>query len=243
MSTLVVPPLSLFLLAAAGLLLARWRRRAGRAVATGALLLLVLLCVPAVAALLLRSLECAPPLDPAAPGGDAAAIVVLGADMESRAPEYGGVTLAALSLERARYAARLHHRTGEPVLVTGGPLRRGAPAIAALVAELLREELGVPVRWVEASARNTWENAALSAPLLAAAGVRRIHLVTHAWHMRRAAACFSAQGLEVVPAPTGFRVAPRPELRDFLPSAKALRESSLALHEWIGIAWYALRRG
>ena len=39
---------------------------------------------------------------------------------------------------------------------------------------------------------------------LEAAGVRRILLVTHAMHMKRARDAFEAAGLEVVPAPTAW---------------------------------------
>ncbi len=241
MNTLVVPPLSLFVLAAVGLLLARWRRRTGIAVTVISAALLVLLSTPLVSGILRRSLEDAAPLGAADLARPAQAIVVLGGDLETRAPEYGGVTVGALTLERVRYAAWLHRRTGEPLLTTGGSLREGTPALAALMADVLREEMGASVRWVEASARNTWENAERSAAMLAADGITRVRLVTHAWHMPRARRCFEEFGLEVVPAPTGFRAGPRVDLGEILPSSRALRESALALHEWIGLAWYGLR--
>ena len=241
MNTLVVPPLSLFVLAAVGLLLARWRRRTGIAVMAASAVLLVLLSTPLVSGALRRSLERAEPLAAADLERPAQAIVVLGGDLETRAPEYGGVTVGALTLERVRYAAWLQRRSGEPLLTTGGSLREGTPPLATLMADVLREEMGASVRWVESRARNTWENAERSAAMLEADGVTRIHLVTHAWHMPRARRCFEELGLEVVPAPTGFRAGPRAVLGELLPSSRALRESALALHEWIGLAWYGMR--
>ena len=241
MNTLVVPPLCLFVLAALGLLVARRRKRTGFGMVGLAAVLLLLLSIPAVAGLLLRSLECAPALGVLGPDERAQAIVILGADVEDDAPEYAGATVGEMSLVRLRYGARLSRQTEEPVLTTGGSLRRDTPSVGALMSEVLREELGVPTRWVENSSRNTWENAELSAPMLKAADIARIHLVTHAWHMRRARRCFEHFGFEVLPAPTDLRPAPRLELREYLPSAKALRESSLALHEWIGILWYRVR--
>ncbi len=98
MNQLVVPPLSLFVLVAVGLLLTRRWRRMGRAVTIVAAALLVLFSTPAVAAVLLRSLECAPALGIVAPEDRAQAIVILGGDIETRAPEFGGVTLGAMSL-------------------------------------------------------------------------------------------------------------------------------------------------
>ena len=70
--------------------------------------------------------------------------------------------------------------------------------------------------------------------------MRRCYVVTHAWHMPRALAAFEAAGLEPVPAPTVFRAGPRAHVTEVLPSAKALRETQLAAHEWIGRVFYAL---
>ena len=107
---------------------------------------------------------------------------------------------------------------------------------------LLAADFGVRVRWVESASDNTAENARRSAELLLPAGVRRIALVTHAWHMPRAVAVFAAAGFTVVPAPTAY-VSARPATPlDFLPRATAMQQAATALHEWVGIAWYALRR-
>jgi uncharacterized SAM-binding protein YcdF (DUF218 family) len=240
MQVLCSLPAGLFALACVGLLLAgRGRRRAGWTLVVAAAVLLVLACTPLVAAALLLPLE-APPWDGRAPG-ERAALVVLGADLELAAPEYGGPTLGALSLERVRYAARVARATDLPVLTSGGRLRRAARPVAELMREALEVEYGVPVRWVEASSGTTHENAVRSAELLRADGIQRVLLVTHAWHVPRARRCFEAEGLEVWPAPTGYHLRPRPDAGDFLPSAKALRLSSLALHEWLGRAWYLLR--
>jgi len=97
------------------------------------------------------------------------------------------------------------------------------------------------VRWVEGDSDNTLENARLSYPLLAQAGVRRIYLVTHAWHLPRAAMAFRAAGFEVVPAPTAFTTRYRTDLLTFVPNADALRDSRWFMHEMIGMLWYRLK--
>ena len=113
---------------------------------------------------------------------------------------------------------------------------------AAVMAGILADEYGVPVRWQETRSRDTADNAAMSAEILKAAGIRRIVLVTQAFHMPRAAALFRAAGLEVVPAPTQFKAggALLASPTDFLPSAYALRNTYYALHEWLGLAWRQL---
>jgi uncharacterized SAM-binding protein YcdF (DUF218 family) len=65
-------------------------------------------------------------------------------------------------------------------------------------------------------------------------GVKRIALVSHARHLRRAVANFEALGMEVVPAPMGFSRL-TVDAFAFLPSASALAVSNRALHEWLGI--------
>ena len=72
-------------------------------------------------------------------------------------------------------------------------------------------------------------------PRLKAAGIERIALVTHAWHMVRATRDFERAGLQVLPAPTGFKGGQARKLYRLLPRASALADSSLALHEWLGI--------
>ena len=104
------------------------------------------------------------------------------------------------------------------------------------MAESLTKEFGVPVRWRETTSRDTAENANLSAPVLQAAGVRRIALVSHAWHLPRAAPLFERAGLQVVPAPTAFTAWPESALLGLLPSAGGMEASYWACHEWLGRA-------
>ena len=120
-------------------------------------------------------------------------------------------------------------------------MRDADSTLAAVMRQTLKRDFDVPVRWVEAAARNTYENARFSAQLLKRANVRTIYLVTHAWHMRRAKASFQAVGIEVVAAPTRFASKPTPRLGDFLPAARALEASHAAMYEWLGLLWYTWR--
>jgi len=106
---------------------------------------------------------------------------------------------------------------------------------------VLQDEYGIAPRWVEDAARTTWDNAQLASPLLKQADIERIALVTHAWHLRRAVPLFESQGFDVIPAGTRFARGNINSLFDLLPSANGLRDSSFALHEWLGILWYKLR--
>ena len=168
------------------------------------------------------------------------AIVVLGGGVQIDAPEYGADAPSMDTLARLRYGAHLHRALGKPVLVTGGAVSGHRPEAAAMKA-VLENEFQTPVRWTEQRSRNTLENARLSYSILSAAGIRRIYLVTHAWHMPRAILAFEHLGFEVIPAPTGYSRRLKLTLLDYLPNASALLDSNLFFHEVIGIGWYHLR--
>ena len=106
---------------------------------------------------------------------------------------------------------------------------------------VLEQEFKVPVRWAEDASDNTLENARYSYQLLQKAGIKRIYLVTHAFHMPRSVKAFQAAGFEVVPAPTAFTTDYRAGLLSFLPRATAMRHSMYFTHELIGLLWYRLK--
>jgi uncharacterized SAM-binding protein YcdF (DUF218 family) len=234
LKALVLPPAGPLLLAAIGLVIARRHPRRGRAVATLGIGLLWLLATPVIAFLLLRSLAVDPPLD-VEQARTAQAIVVLGGGTRSNALEYGGDTVGRLTLERVRYGAWVAKRTGLPVLVAGGVTDDGE-AEATLMAQVLAAEFGVPVRWIEPESMNTHENAARSTAILRRDGIDRIVLVAHGFDMPRARAEFAAQGMAVVPAPTGIPSDEPDAFLDWLPSMAGLQGSYYALYEWLGLA-------
>ncbi|NCS75703.1 MAG: YdcF family protein, partial [Gallionella sp.] len=195
---------------------------------------------PFVSDALMRQLEGAPDaVDTRTQPADA--IVVLGGGTYFRAIEYGGDTVGERTLARLRYAAKLHRDTGKPILVTGGKPLGNAFSEGAQMKAVLQQEFIVPVRWVEGDSDNTAENARLSYARLAPFGIRRIYLVSHAWHLPRAARAFRSAGFEVVPAPTAFTTRYRTDLLTFVPNADALRDSRWFMHEVIGMLWYRLK--
>jgi uncharacterized SAM-binding protein YcdF (DUF218 family) len=243
-SAVLLPPLNLVLLCIAGWFLRRRWPRAGVTMSACALGALLVLSTKAGALLLVTPLEqrTAPLSVPRDSG--AQAIVVLGAGRQSRAPEYGGKDSPnAIELVRLRYAAKLHRETGLPILVAGGTLDDATESEAAGMARSLREDFRTPVQWLEERSTTTAENAAFSARILQAAGIRRILLVTDAMHIPRSRAVFETTGLEVVPAPTAFFSVERRTALDFVPSGEGLRRSHYAMHEWIGLQWYRWAHG
>jgi uncharacterized SAM-binding protein YcdF (DUF218 family) len=239
LSDLVLPPTSLAAAALAGLVLLRRRRALGLALSAGAMLALLALSLPVVAMALARTLE--PPPVTATDLARAQAIVILAGGNNRGAPEWGGETVKTTTLQRVRYGARLARVSGLPILVTGGTPQGGHKAEAALMRDVLVDEYGLEVRWVETASRTTAENAAYSASVLKAAGITRIALVTDAIHMPRSRRAFQRSGLEVIAAPTAF-AGQRPfQPGQLVPGVAALHLSNMALREWFSRALYALR--
>ncbi|WP_218948790.1 YdcF family protein, partial [Citrobacter cronae] len=145
-----------------------------------------------------RQLETEPALAPQGWANLAAradAIVVLGAGRDRGDPAWGGSDQPSyLALERMRYAAQLAKASGLPVLTSGGLHYGTPPSEAQLMAERLQVDFGVSVNWKEEASRTTWENAALSAQVLQPLGIRRVVVVTQAWHMQRSRWSFERAG-------------------------------------------------
>ena len=166
------------------------------------------------------------------------AIVLLGGSMgiETNLSSYAEMWSGA---DRVWQAARLFKAKKAPqIIATSGN-------VVDTTFPLLRE-FGVPEEALQKvdGARNTEEEARSVANL----GVKRILLVTSAWHMKRARMMFEkyAPEIEVVCAPADFEnsvVAARPfSFGCFLPDSGVFMGNSVALHEWIGIVGYKLFR-
>lgn len=246
MKLFLFPPLAVLVLVAVGYLLRRrsWRRLGG-AIIVAALLGLYVASMPAFGTLALRVVQVHPGFGPDEPVPEAEAIVVLSAGRRGDSTAYGGDTVGPMTLERLRYAAHLHRRSGLPILVTGGLAEDDSPGLAPLMARTLEEDFGAPVRWQENRAANTAQNAIYSAEILQEEGIGRVLVVTHGWHMPRAVYAFEIAGLTPVPAPMAI-APPDPfswdfEVGDFLASPWALADNCYVLHEWLGLAWYRLR--
>jgi uncharacterized SAM-binding protein YcdF (DUF218 family) len=237
-AALVLPPGGLILLILAGVALARLRPRWGFGLVLAAALALYAIAMPFVATRLVHSIQ-GPYVDPAH-DTSGQAIVVLGGGLYPRAAEYGADTVSPDSLERVRYAAHLHKRTGKPVLLTGGNPTRADSTDAREMAVVLRE-FGVAPQWLENASDNTMENARFTRRTLQGTGITRIYLVTHAWHMPRARLAFERAGMQVIPAPIAYVTPLEARLPYLLPSAGAVKLSATFFREIGGRAWYRLK--
>ncbi|WP_406829090.1 YdcF family protein [Microbulbifer sp. ARAS458-1] len=181
---------------------------------------------------------------PEVPEMEPAAVVILGGG-RYRDWESGDERLSAASLERVTRAVA-EAPTKLPILVTGGRVfdQETLPE-SDLMAAALETLFDRSVTWRENCSRNTAENASNSAALLHDSGVESVLLVTHWWHMPRAAETFARAGLQVQPLAVGSpaELLPRGEsgLLRWLPSAAALVRSQVYWRELLGLQWYRWR--
>lgn len=201
----------------------------------GTALALALLSAPAgpkLATLALTPQDSAPDAAPLSPDG--ATFIALFSGGITRGPDDRWRPNSS-SVARSLYAIDLAAATGLPLALSGGRVPPEVPPEA----DVLRERLGFPAEMaVDRTARNTFENAQAFAEIARARGWTRAVVATDAVHLRRAAACLRAVGIE--PAATaapdgavrGFRIL------DLIPSVNGLGNWRGPLREAAGIAYY-----
>lgn len=167
------------------------------------------------------------------------AIVILGGGLLPHAPEYGAAQPNAQTAARLRYGIFLGRQSGLPMAFSGGvgwgAQESQTSSEADIAQRVARDEYGVVFRWLENQSRDTAENASRLGPVLQPDGIKRIALVTHAWHMPRAAAHFERAGFVVVPAPMGFVLAVNSPWLEWMPSAEGLQASRRVFQEWLAL--------
>jgi uncharacterized SAM-binding protein YcdF (DUF218 family) len=171
------------------------------------------------------------------PGRDAQAIVVLSSSLYAPNPPRPRTVPGWGTYLRCRHAAWLYREGWRvPVVASGG--RQGDRVLAEVMRDTLVAE-GVPREsvWVEGESDSTRENAEFSAKLLLPRGIRRIVLVTEAYHMWRAERYFRREGFEVEPSPCAYRSAEFDGRWDeWVPNARAIVINENTLHEWLALA-------
>ena len=239
----VLPP-ACFVVALVWLGWRLWRRSRRLAGVTWMLaLLLYAVSIVPVSEWLLRDLEYRYPTAAVA-GADV--IVLLGGGTMRDTPVLPGWSgqLHDAAAQRLMAAYVLHRQTGLPLLVSGGEVFTEYGREAVIMKDIL-VSFGVSTDKIilEDRSLNTAENAKFSAPLLRAREFRRPLLVTSAFHMPRSVAEFQRFGISVAPYPAGFYSGRRYHgtLLDWVPQAPALRGTSIALKEYLGLAALAMR--
>ena len=227
------------------LVISRWRRAALGMLWLG-LTVLGLLGFEALPHALLRPLENQYPVPSAALVERHVGVVVLGgATQHPRSYQAHAQVPLGEAAERMTVPVGLLRQHPKLALVfSGGEGRlRTTGVTEAELARVFYQEQGLDLARVtlEAGSRTTRENARQVAALLGARCQAPWLLVTSAWHMPRAVAEFESVGCRVTPYPVDFRTGVSTAWSDYA-LARSLVQWQTALHEWLGLAVYALTR-
>lgn len=227
------------------LVLMRWRRQALTMLWSG-LVALGLLGFQALPDALLRPLENRYPVPAADSLRRHVGVIVLGGAVghpdsyaaHGQVPlgESGERMTVPVGLLRQHPKLQLVFAGGEGRLLTTG-------ITEAVLARAFYQEQGVDMSRVqlESGSRTTRENARQVAQLLGARCQEPWLLVTSAWHMPRAMSEFEAVGCRVTPYPVDFRTGASTAWTEYSLAHSLIRWQT-ALHEWLGLAMYALTR-
>lgn len=246
-ATFTVPSNLIGLATLLGLVLFMLRRRkAGASLLAAAGLLLLAIGWSPLGSLALIALENRFPLP--ALQGRVAGIVVLGGAIDTEVSQERKTIALGDPGERLTKTAQLSALHPEArILLSGGLgdlMAQGERSEAAFARELL-VEIGVPGERIELEerSRNTCENAVESRAIAAPRPGETWLLITSAFHMPRAVACFRAAGFAVTPYPVDYfvRFGDLDRLSGSL--SVGLYLTDLAAHEWLGLVAYHLAKG
>ena len=243
---LLAPATLVFLVLVAGtvLLWSRRRQSLGRGIVTGLAVILAVVIVSPLQPFLLETLENRFPANPPVPA-HLDGIIVLGGSVDPYISSARHQISFEDAAERLFYGARLGLQHPEArVLFTGGSAdpwhaeAREAPWAAEVLTQL-----GIPADRliVEARSRNTYENAVFSQSLVHPTAGQSWLLVTSARHMPRSVGIFRRIGWPVLAYPVDYKTGDDSGWVNRDLPLHRLRLLSLALHEWIGLAYYRLQ--
>jgi uncharacterized SAM-binding protein YcdF (DUF218 family) len=153
--------------------------------------------------------------------------------------------------DRILYGSWLYKQGKAPlIIVTGGRAEwlgdGGNPESEDMAA--IAEFLGVPSNAIvqESQSFNTRDNAINTKQILVKRGINKILLVTSALHMPRSMEIFRKVGVESIAVPTDFLSVQNENSKglaavlDLLPTVDALRNTTNAIKEYIGLLVYQL---
>jgi len=172
-------------------------------------------------------------------------LVILGGGIRDYAPDISGPgVLSEDSLVRIVLGARIYRESRLPIIVSGGIVAGEVPE--ARIMKKFLVELGVPHHMIilEEESRDTEDNINGVKDICARMGFTRPAIITSAYHIKRTLLLAKNKGLDVSPLGTNFKTWPNRRFYSyhFLPNAGSLRDSALALKEYLGLLYYGIKK-
>ena len=236
----------ILLLLISGWLLFSRKPKIGKALFSSALILIFFCGLWPISTLLIRTLENR--IHPGPLPNRLDGIIILAGGVDMAAGRRGLIELRAEADRIIEGVILAKKYPGAKLIITGGTgsldqsdLRREADALQILAISLgIQRERII----VERNSRNTHEHAVELAKLLANKDNSQWVLITSAFHMPRAFACFRKAGIMVIPYPvdykTQFNIHDALSISMLLPTLGNINRFNIALHEWLGLVVYRL---
>lgn len=148
--------------------------------------------------------------------------------------------------ERLSRAAQLFlFKKSSLIIVSGGtafPFLENKPQPESMSMKEYLTNFQIPKTQIieESKSRNTEENALYTAQILKTLNLRKIILVTSAYHMPRAMKWFNRIGVKITPFPTDFKSESAFKWKSVFLSPEGLVDFSLALKEYLGLLAFSV---
>jgi uncharacterized SAM-binding protein YcdF (DUF218 family) len=173
-------------------------------------------------------------------------IVMLSGDEQPLLSETRGVpSLGSATARYLKFAMLAREYPNAKLAFVGGSgyLHEDGKTPNGVIARRVLQALGIDEKRliVEDKSRTTFENAVNATEIVKPAKSENWLLVTSAFHMPRALACFRTQGWNVFPAPSDYSTTPSFRLDPRFALTQHLAELSTALHEYFGFLLYWLQ--
>ncbi len=185
----------------------------------------------------------------------AEAIVLLGGATRSKSYPRPGVDLSERG-DRVVYAAQLYKQGKAPlIIISGGRIDwkdYGDPESSDM-AKVLTNDLGIPPAAIieEPDSLNTYENAVNVQKIMVDRQIKKVLLVTSAFHMPRSLRIFRKLKMDVIPAPSDYLASQlaldepnrtwEAAALSAIPDSQRLDNFTIALKEYIGTWIYTVK--
>lgn len=170
------------------------------------------------------------------------AYIVLGGGINENAPDIDGVgQLSNDSMPRVISAYRLYMINKKPIVLSGGKVY--GDKAEAQVAKKMLVSLGVKEKDIitESASKDTYENAKLVSEIAEKIKIKKIALITSAFHMKRSVMLFKKFFKDIVPYPTDYKTArARYNVMSYMPGASNIACIAYSIKEYMGIAFYKI---
>jgi uncharacterized SAM-binding protein YcdF (DUF218 family) len=158
--------------------------------------------------------------------------------------------------DRVTYAAQLFREGKAPLIIASGgrvDWIDSGTAESTDMAGMLHKDFGVPKEAIleDPASANTYENAINVQKIMAEHKIKKVLLVTSAFHMPRSVRIFRKLKMDVIPAPSDYLVSkleleepfrsPQAFLLGIIPNTEKLDKFTVALKEYVGLWTYILK--